>query len=124
MGMGVQNRNLCFDKLICQNKELGSGGRQALAGPIAAVLLRARPSSSLVLEVRREIDPKELSQPAASCEAPSGPLGMLSWKKARPPNPSRCADRCRSHGVLISFLSHTAVQFLRGSAGKKHLRSD
>lgn len=71
-----------------------------------------------------ETDPKELSQPAASCEAPSGPLGMLSWKKARPPNPSRCADRCRSHGVLISFLSHTAVQFLRGSTGKKHLRSD
>lgn len=53
-GMGLQNRNLCFDKLICQNKELGSGGRQALAGPIAAVLLRARPSSSLVLGVRRD----------------------------------------------------------------------
>lgn len=51
--LGVENRNLCFDKAVCWNKALGaSGGRQVLAGPFAAALPRAGPSSSLVLRVR------------------------------------------------------------------------
>lgn len=51
--LGVENRNLCFDKAAAETRCWGaSGGRQVLAGPFAAALPRARLSSSLVLRVR------------------------------------------------------------------------